>query len=135
MPAGIMVYGRSRVMTSEHCILQVLDACIHDCARCALRSRELSLRNIDGKVFPVRTDIHGRSRLYTAQPTDITPQIPQLLAAGVSRFLVDGTLLTSEELRRQVIRARRALDAAVAGRTPVARQRGCTSGCLFVGVD
>lgn len=134
-PVGIMVYGRSRVMTSEHCILQVLDACIHDCARCALRSRELSLRNIDGKVFPVRTDIHGRSRLYTAQPTDITPQIPQLLAAGVSRFLVDGTLLAPEELRRHVVRARRALDAAVAGRTPAARQRGCTSGCLFVGVD
>ena len=134
-PVGIMVFGRSRVMTSEHCILQVLDACIHDCARCALRSRELSLRNIDGKVFPVRTDIHGRSRLYTAQSIDITPQIPQLLGAGVSRFLVDGTLLAPEELHRQVVRARRALDAAIAGRTPAARQRGCTSGCLFVGVD
>ena len=134
-PVGIMVYGRSRVMTSEHCMLQVLDACIHDCTRCTLRTRELSLRNIDGKVFPVRTDIHGRSRLYTAQPIDIMPQIPQLLGAGVSRFLVDGTLLEPEELRRQVLRARRALDAALAGRAPAARQRGCTSGCLFVGVD
>ena len=59
----------------------------------------------------------------------------QLLSSTLFGFLVDGTLLAPEELRRQVVRARRALDAAVAGRTPAARQRGCTSGCLFVGVD
>ena len=60
---GITVFGRPRVMTSEHCILQVANGCIHDCASCRLRARKLSLKNIDGKVMPVRTDIHGRSRL------------------------------------------------------------------------
>ena len=122
-------------MTSEHCILQVANACIHDCARCSLRMRKLALHNIDGKMLPVRTDIHGRSRLYDAYPLDLTPQMPALLAAGVRRFLVDGTLLEPAELSDQIERARRALDAASAGRKPAPRQKGSSSGCLFVGVD
>ena len=132
---GIMVYGRPRVMTSEHCILQVADACCHNCARCGLRRRELSLRNIDGKRFPVRTDAHGRSRLYTDRPVDLTPQLPQLIGAGVERLLVDGTLLSAEELSGEVARVRRALDAPRRGQRPGPREPGSFAGCLFVGVD
>ncbi len=133
--AGIMVYGRPRVMTSEHCILQVADACCHDCSQCRLRRRTLHLRNIDGKDFPVTTDVHGRSRLYTDRPVDLTPQIPQLIQAGVERLLVDGTLLDADELAYQVARVRRALDAAQSGRRPAPRESGSFAGCLFVGVD
>ena len=132
---GIEVFGRPRVMTSEHCILQVADACIHDCARCGLRKRRLWLRNIDGRMLPVTTDIHGRSHLYDGAAIDITPQIPQLLAAGVSRFMVDGALMDDDELKRAVAHARRALDAALAGRAPAKRLQGTTAGCLFVGVE
>ena len=132
---GIEVFGRPRVMTSEHCILQVADACIHDCARCGLRKRRLWLRNIDGRMLPVTTDIHGRSHLYDGAAIDVTPQIPQLLAAGVSRFMVDGALMDDDELKRAVAHARRALDAALAGRTPAKRLQGTTAGCLFVGVE
>lgn len=135
VPLGLMVYGRPRVMTSEHCILKVADACIDDCAGCALRRRELVLHNIDDKLLPVRTDIHGRSRLYEAYPLDLAPQMPQLIEAGISRFLVDGTLLDARGLASQVARARRALEAACEGRRPAPRQKGCSSGCLFVGVD
>ena len=70
---GITVLGKPRVMTSEHCILQVADACIHDCERCSLRRRKLVLHNIDDKLLPVRTDIHGRSHLYDAYALDYTP--------------------------------------------------------------
>ena len=128
---GISVIGRPRVMTSEHCILQVADACIHDCARCGLRRRKLELENIDGKRLPVRTDVHGRSRLYAPQPLDLTPQLPELLAAGVSRFLVDGTLMEPDELARMVDRTTRALDDARAGRKPAPRMKGASTGCLF----
>ena len=132
---GITVFGRPRVMTSEHCILQVANGCIHDCASCRLRARKLSLKNIDGKVMPVRTDIHGRSRLYDAYPIDLTPQVPQLLDAGVRRLMVDGTLLEVDEVGRAVARVRRAVEAAQAGRKPAARLRGATSGCMFVGIS
>ena len=131
---GLTVYGRPRVMTSEHCILMAAGACIHDCARCALRRRDLALRNIDNHVLPVRTDLHGRSRLYDAFALDLTPHIDRLLAAGVSRFMVDATLLSPDETRAAVGRTRRALAAAAAGRRPEARAKGTSAGCLFTGV-
>lgn len=121
---GITVFGRPRVMTSEHCILQVAMAA-HDCANCRLRARKLSLKNIDGKVMPVRTDIHGRSRLYDAYPIDLTPQVPQLLDAGVRRLMVDGTLLETDEVGRAVARrpsCRRSSTGRPQARRPPARR-------------
>ena len=132
---GLTVLGAPRVMTSEHCILQVAGACIHDCGRCRLRTRDFKLKNIDGRMLPVRTGLNGRSHLYDGVTLDATPQIPALLAAGVTRFLVDGTLVDNNELLRRVTRAKRALDAALAGRTPDKRLAGSSSGCLFQGVE
>lgn len=135
MSLGIMVLGAPRVMTAEHCILQVAGACIHDCTRCRLRTRDFKLKNIDGRLLPVRTGLNGRSHLYDGVQLDTTPQIPQLLHAGVSRFLVDATLMDIDMLTRSVIRAKRALDAAISGCTPSKRLPGTSSGCLFQGVE
>ena len=135
MTLGLMVLGAPRVMTSEHCILQVAGACIHDCANCRLRARDFKLKNIDGRMLPVRTGLNGRSRLYDGVQLDATPQIPQLLRAGVTRFLVDGTLMNIDMLSRSVARTNRALEAARSGRTPDKRLPGTSSGCLFQGVE
>ena len=135
MTLGLMVLGVPRVMTSEHCILQVAGACIHDCANCRLRVRDFKLKNIDGRMLPVRTGLNGRSRLYDGVQLDATPQIPQLLRAGVTRFLVDGTLMNIDMLSRSVARTNRALEAARFGRTPDKRLPGTSSGCLFQGVE
>ena len=59
----------------------------------------------------------------------------QLLAAGVTHFMVDTTLMDEDEFKRAITHARRALDAALAGRTPGKRLQGTSAGCLFVGVD
>lgn len=135
MTLGLMVLGVPRVMTSEHCILQVAGACIHDCANCRLRARDFKLMNIDGRMLPVRTGLNGRSHLYDGVQLDATPQIPQLLRAGVTRFLVDGTLMNIDMLSRSVARTNRALEAARSGRTPDKRLPGTSSGCLFQGVE
>lgn len=135
MTLGLMVLGVPRVMTSEHCILQVAGACIHDCANCRLRARDFKLMNIDGRMLPVRTGLNGRSHLYDGVQLDATPQIPQLLRAGVTRFLVDGTLMNIDMLSRSVVRTNRALEAARSGRTPDKRLPGTSSGCLFQGVE
>lgn len=135
MTLGLMVLGVPRVMTSEHCILQVAGACIHDCANCRLRARDFKLKNIDGRMLPVRTGLNGRSHLYDGVQLDTTPQIPQLLRAGVTRFLVDGTLMNIDMLSRSVARTNRALEAARSGRTPDKRLPGTSSGCLFQGVE
>lgn len=131
VPVGISVLGRERVMTSEHCVLQALGRCRHDCARCPERARRLSLRDIDSNLLPVRTDVNGRSRIWTARPLDATPQVPELVAAGVARLLVDAQLMDAGETRDAVTRAVRALEAARTGRRPAPRAKGATSGHLF----
>ena len=132
--AGLVVSGRPRVMTSEHCVLKVADACVHDCARCGLRRRRLSLRDRDGRLLPVRTDLHARSRIYDAVPLDLTPQVGELMSAGVSRLAVDATLLDASEASAAVERLVRAIAAVAAGRKPAERERHASSGHLFWGI-
>ena len=130
VPLGFMVAGRARAMTSEHCVLQAANHCVHDCRRCVLRRRRLFLQSGAGDRFPVRTDIHGRSRIYSAQETDATPEIPDLLAAGVRWFGADCTLLSPAETRRVVEHIARAVRAAREGRRPQERRAGATPGHL-----
>ena len=134
VPVGLSVLGRERVMTSEHCVLQALGRCVHDCRRCELRRRRLSLRDIDGRELPVRTDVNGRSRIFSAQPLDATPQVTELLAAGVTRLMVDAQLMDAPEVAASVERVVRAVEAARAGRKPAQRLSGHTSGHLFAGI-
>jgi putative protease len=134
VPVGIIVSGRPRVMTSEHCVLKVANRCIHDCARCALRRRMIALRDRDGRLLPVRTDLNGRSRIYDAVPLDLTPQVGELIEAGVTRFAVDATLLNEAETRAAVERLLNALAAVREGRKPASRERHSSSGHLFWGI-
>ena len=131
VPCGLMVYGRERVMTTEHCILQVLGKCVHDCARCPQRARRLTLKDIDGNFLPVRTNVHGRSQLWSGKVLDATPQADVLLAAGLSWFMADCTLLDARETTAAVTRVARAVAAAREGRKPAPRAQGATSGHLF----
>ena len=131
IPVGIVVYGRTRAMTCEHCVLQVADACCEDCARCSLRARKTFLRGERQERYPVQTDLQGRSRVYAAKSLDTTPQIPQLVEAGVRRFAVDCTLLSVEESATAVRRVARAVRAHHEGRMPQQRMPGHTSGHLL----
>ena len=131
VPFGLMVLGRTRAMTTEHCVLQVAHRCVHDCSVCRLRQASLSLRTEKGDLYPVRTDVHGRSRVYAAYPQDLTPQVGELLEVGVTRFLADCTLLSARETAKAVARVGRALDATLCGKMPDARLPGYTSGHLF----
>lgn len=131
VPFGLVVLGRTRAMTTEHCVLQVAHRCVHDCSACRLRKTSLSLRTERGDLYPVRTDANGRSRVYAAHPQDLTPQVGELLEAGVTRFMADCTLLSVRETAKAVARVRRALDATLCGKMPDARLPGYTSGHLF----
>lgn len=135
VPIGLVVYGRARAMTSEHCILQVAGRCIHDCARCPLRSQDIMLQTDRGERLPVRTDLQGRSRVYAARPLDAVPEVDQLVAGGVRRLMVDGTLLGADELAAAVRRVCDALACARAGRDLPDRLEGHTAGHLFAPID
>ena len=131
VPVGYMVSGRSRVMTCEHCVLQVANRCVHDCVRCGLRAQDFFLRGDAGELNPVRTDIHGRTRVYAAREIDAVPQLPQLIEAGISRLGIDATLLTAEEAVRVVKRVVRGLEALRAGRRMPTQLTGTISGHLL----
>ena len=78
--------------------------------------------------------MNGRSRIWFGQSLDATPQADVLLAAGVSRLLVDAQLMDEEEVASAVRRVVRAVEAAQDGRRPDRRLPGATSGHLFAGI-
>ncbi len=129
MPSlGVVAFGRPRLMTCEHCALQVAYDCDRNHAACPHRARPHWLVNIDGRRLPVRTDARGRSRVYLDEPIDLAPRAAELAGAGVSRLLVDATTTSVEE----ACDALRRLRDALAG-SPVSA-RGCT-GLSETGVE
>lgn len=111
LPLGVVAYGRPRLMTCEHCALQVAYSCEHDHECCPHRQREHWLVNIDDRHLPVRTDVRGRSRVYLDEPIDLTDRALALADAGVSRLLVDASTTSVEE----AMAALKCLSAVLAG--------------------
>lgn len=131
VPTGLMVLGRLRAMTSEHCVLQATNRCIHDCTHCSLRHRDLALLLSDGERMPVHTDVQGRSRIYASRVLDVTPEIGELLAAGVVRLMADCSLCDVTETATAVRRVAAAVRAVHRGDMPEARLESATAGHLF----
>lgn len=109
LPLGVTAYGRPRLMTCEHCALQVAYECDRDHAHCPHRSEAHWLVNIDGRALPVHTDARGRSRIYLDEPLDLVPYAAKLAKAGVSRLLVDATTTSVPEACDALCRLHRAL--------------------------
>lgn len=132
---GLTVIGNQEVMTCEHCLLMAKGPCAQNCDGCARRKGAHVLRDRKGYEFPVVTDQLGRSHLYNAVQLDIVPDIPQLLASGVTAFLIDSTLMNGEETAQAVGRVKRALNVAQADGNSLAKMPNTTSGHLHRGVS
>lgn len=122
-------------MVTEHCVLQAQEGCGHGCDVCARRTSGYALVDRKGYRFPVVTDTDSRSHILNSLALDIIPQIPQLRAAGVARFVVDARLLHPDEAARAIGRACAACRVSVhdAGH-PLVKDAGTTTGHLFRGV-
>jgi putative protease len=131
---GIVVSGAQELIVSEHCILQAQGDCNKQCASCARRKSPRLLEDRLGYRFPVRTDNAGRSHLYNAVPLDIVSNLPDLLALGITGFLVDCTLLNSAQTSEAVTRATRACKLAANGTGKLPKREATTTGHLFRGV-
>ena len=135
VPLGITVIGTTELMTTEHCLLMSQGACQEDCAHCPRRKTPHVLKDRMDAEFPVVTDALGRSHLMNSVQLDTAHVIPDLLAAGVTAFMVDTTMMNGEEAAQAVGRAVHALDLAVRGTGTVAKVSGATTGHLFRGVS
>ena len=135
VPLGLTIMGQTELMVTEHCLLMSQGPCNQDCPRCARRKSPHFLRDRKGYEMPVVTDSLGRSHLYNAVPLDIAHLAPELIAAGVSAFMVDATMMNVAETTKKVARAVRARDIALKSGDHVSKAEGATSGHLFRGVS
>ncbi|WP_420027814.1 DUF3656 domain-containing U32 family peptidase [Fannyhessea vaginae] len=128
---GMLVLGRPRTMTTEHCILQAANQCIHNCLKCRLRQRRMWLESERGDKHAFTVDLEGRSRLYSAHPLDATPNIPALMEAGMNMFMVDCTLLSTEQIVQYIHHVQHAVLAGYNHKQPKPRMVGFSAGRLF----
>ena len=132
---GVLLIGAQELMVTEHCMLMSQGPCDENCAECPRRKSPHALLDRKGYEFPVVTDAMGRSHLYNAVETDIAPAMPDLLAAGISSYMVDATLMNAEETAHAVGRAIRALHVAQNDGNAIAKMPNTTSGHLYRGVS
>lgn len=136
VPLGTAVYGRQEVMVTEHCVLMAEGECDRRCGTCHRRAGVRMLRDRKGYLFPVRTDITGRSHVYNSVPLNLTSALPEILAAGISALRIDVATESASEAAAVVSRVRSALEAAYRhpGQSAVAKDPRSTSGHFFRGL-
>lgn len=132
---GVLLIGAQELMVTEHCMLMSQGPCDENCAECLRRKSPHVLKDRKGYEFPVVTDAMGRSHLYNAVELDIASSMPELLAAGISSYMVDATLMNAEETAHAVGRAIRALHVAQNDGNAIAKMPNTTSGHLYRGVS
>lgn len=135
VPLGLTIMGRTELMVTEHCLLMSQGPCNEDCTNCVRRKSPHYLKDRKGYELPVITDALGRSHLYNAVELDIAHAAPDLIAAGVSAFMVDTTLMNVDQVSKKVARAVRARDIALKSADRVSRMEDTTTGHLFRGVS
>lgn len=134
MPLGAKIFGAQELMTTEHCMLASQGPCNEDCALCSRRMKPHFLKDRKGYEFPVVSDALGRSHIYNSVKLDSTPELSRLIEAGITRFMVDTTLMNVEETAQAVGRCVRAMHLAISGEEPQKRMPDSTSGHLHRGV-
>ena len=132
---GVLLIGAQELMVTEHCMLMSQGPCDENCAEYPRRKSPHVLKDRKGYEFPVVTDAMGRSHLYNAVELDIASSMPELLAAGISSYMVDATLMNAEETAHAVGRAIRALHVAQNDGNAIAKMSNTTSGHLYRGVS
>lgn len=132
---GVLLIGAQELMVTEHCMLMSQGPCDENCAECPRRKSPHVLKDRKGYEFPVVTDAMGRSHLYNAVELDIASSMPELLAAGISSYMVDAALMNAEETAHAVGRAIRALHVAQNDGNAIAKMPNTTSGHLYRGVS
>lgn len=132
---GVQLIGATELMVTEHCMLMSQGPCDEQCAVCPRRKSPHYLKDRKGFEFPVVTDCFGRSHLYNSVELDVASSMPELMAAGVSAFMVDATLMNAEETAHAVGRAIRALHVAQNDGNAIAKMPNTTSGHLYRGVS
>jgi putative protease len=133
--AGLTVYGRQELMVTEHCVLMSAGECDRHCGTCERRAAGHMLRDRKGYLFPVVTDVLGRTHLFNSVRLDLSAVLGDIIGAGVSSVRLDLELETVEAARSAVERFRSLLENGGAPASgPARREADTTTGHYFRGV-
>jgi putative protease len=135
VPLGVVAMGFSELMVTEHCLLSSQGPCNQNCTSCARRRSPHYLKDRKGYEMTVITDCCGRSHLYNAVSLDTAHLAYDLIAAGVSAFMVDSSLMNVEQTSIAVARMVRARDIALKSGDHVSKMPDATTGHMFRGVS
>ncbi len=109
---GVLAFGVPQLMVCEHCLLTAEGSCAAECSTCKRRASVRALVERDGSRLSVQVDALGRTRIFNDEPLDRLPDLPELIEAGVSDFLVDAQLLDEDELACALVSLSKALTAS-----------------------
>lgn len=131
---GIKVAGAQELMVTEHCLLMSQGECAQNCDECKRRRVPFALEDRKGYMFPVASDALGRSHLYNSVALDNVASVPDLVQAGVTGFMVDATLMSSEQCAQATGRLAKALQVWADDGNALTKLPGTTTGHLHRGV-
>ena len=131
---GVCVLGTQQLMLCKHCVLMAAGSCNQQCATCKRRKDNYYLLDRKGYKFPVRTDATGLCHIYNSVQTNIVHSLDKLMKAGVTSFIVDGTLMSNQELKKALHQVFNAARNAQAGLRMPEKPVNTTTGHLFRGV-
>ncbi len=134
IPLGIQVAGPVRVMTSEHCIFQAADKCIHDCRTCVMNEHPYYLKRGDA-FYPIASNMRERTRLYSPWNLDLTEQIPRLYEMGIKSYMIDASFMSDEDLIESIERTKYSLQCAQEHIAAPSQKPNTSLGHLFEGIE
>ena len=110
--AEVIVHHPMALFHMEHCVIAALLSEGRDhrtCGRpCDLH--QVSLRDRAGMDHPVEADVGCRNTVFHARPQSAVQLLPQLVAAGVTRFRIELVREKAEDVTRLVNAYRRAIE-------------------------
>ncbi|MBQ9690811.1 MAG: U32 family peptidase [Eggerthellaceae bacterium] len=131
VPLGITISGYQELMTTEHCLLMSEGPCDQRCSVCDRRLTRHALKDRMGYSFQIVTDQTGRSHLYNSVMLDTNLVMAELVAAGVTAFMIDATLMSVEETTEAVAHTVRTRNMLFHNGIMPEKKKGATTGHLF----
>ncbi|MDB4938928.1 MAG: peptidase [Labilithrix sp.] len=111
--AEVIVHHPMALFHMEHCVIAALLSEGKDYRTCGRPCdlHQVSLRDRAGMDHPVEADVGCRNTVFHARPQSAVQLLPQLAAAGVTRFRIELVRENAADVARLVAAYRRAIEA------------------------
>jgi putative protease len=78
-----LCYGRIEMMVSEYCPIGAVHGCAGRDRKLLCESRDITIKDKMGMVFPVKTDIYCRSHIYNSKVLNVLEDLSDIVSSGI----------------------------------------------------